>query len=103
MAETLDRNILKTINAYLNVLRSHQMQFESAWLFGSFAENKAFEDSDIDIALVMPDVKKKFYTEVELTRYRRQIDSRIEPHIINAVDLDSPFYREVISRGIKIA
>ena len=101
MAETLDQNILKTIHAYLNVLRSHQMQFESAWLFGSFAENQAFEDSDIDIAMVMPEVENKFFKELELTKYRRGIDTRIEPHIINAYDLDTPFYEEV-TKGIKI-
>ena len=60
MAETIDQDILSRINAYLNVLRSNRMPFEAVWLFGSFAENRAGEDSDIDIALVMPDVEKKF-------------------------------------------
>lgn len=102
MAAKLNQDILKTINAYLNVLRKHRMHFKSVWLFGSFAENRASEDSDIDIAMVMPEVKNKFYKEVELTKYRREIDSRIEPHIINAGDLESPFYKEIIKRGIKI-
>ena len=103
MAAELDQNILKTINAYLNVLREHQLSFESVWLFGSFAENRAFEDSDIDIAMVMTGVKNKFYKELELTKYRRGVDSRIEPHIITADDLDSPLYKEVTKRGIRIA
>lgn len=103
MAAAIDRNILKTINAYVAVLRAHQTPFESIWLFGSFAENRASEDSDIDIAVVMPNVQTKFFKEVELTRYRRQIDSRIEPHVMNAADLDSPFYQEIVTRGIKIA
>ena len=102
MATKLNQDILKTINAYLNVLRKHDMHFKSVWLFGSFAENQASEDSDIDIAMVMPEVENKFYKEVELTRYRREVDSRIEPHIINADDLDSPFYEEIIKQGIKI-
>lgn len=102
MAEKLARDILKTINAYLDTLREHKVHFESVWLFGSFAENRANEDSDIDIAMVMPAVKNKFYREVELTKYRRGIDSRIEPHIIDADDLDTPFYQEVTQRGIKI-
>ena len=103
MAAKLSQDILNTINTYLNVLREHHMSFESAWLFGSFAENWGGEDSDIDIAMVMPDVKSKFYKELELTRYRRNIDTRIEPHIINADDLDLPFYKEVVKQGIKIA
>ena len=103
MAAKLSQDIINTINAYLNVLREHRMKFDAVWLFGSFAENRGGEDSDIDIAMIMPDVKSKFYKELELTRYRRHIDSRIEPHIINADDLDSPFYEEVIKRGVRIA
>ena len=103
MAAKLSQDILKTINAYLNILRKNRMNFESVWLFGSFAENRGGEDSDIDLAMVMSDVKSKFYKELELTRYRREVDSRIEPHVINADDLDSPFYKEIIKRGIKIA
>lgn len=103
MAAGIAPDILKKVNRYLDELRAHQTPFESIWLFGSFAEDRANEDSDIDIAVVMPDVKVKFFKEVELTRYRRRIDSRIEPHVLNAADLESPFYREVITRGIKIA
>lgn len=103
MAAKPDRNILETISAYMNALRANRIQFESVWLFGSFAQERANEDSDIDIALVMPDVKEKFFKEVELTRYRRQIDNRIEPHIINVADLESPFYRDIITQGIKIS
>ena len=103
MAAKLSRDIINTINAYLSVLHEHNMKFDAVWLFGSFAENRDSQDSDIDIAMVMRDVKSKFYKELELTRYRRHIDNRIEPHIINADDLDSPFYEEVTKRGVRIA
>ena len=33
MAAELNQDILKTINAYLNVLREHHLSFESVWLF----------------------------------------------------------------------
>ena len=102
MAQTIHPDIMKIIDAYLAVLRSHRMPFESVWLFGSFAQNRVQTDSDIDLALVMPKVKRKFFKEVELTRFRRKIDSRIEPHIINADDLDSPFYQEIVRHGVRI-
>jgi predicted nucleotidyltransferase len=86
----------------LAVLHKHHHHFESAWLFGSFAENRTYKDSDIDLAMVMPEVKNKFFKELELTKHRRKIDSRIEPHIINANDLNSPFYEEILKNGIKI-
>jgi len=103
MAQAINADILKSIQAYLEVLRAHRMAFESVWLFGSFAENRAQEDSDIDLAVVMPQVRQKFFKEVELMRFRRNIDSRIEPHVINADDLTAPFYQEVVRRGIQIA
>jgi uncharacterized protein len=103
MAAAIDPGVLKTVNAYLQVLRAHMCDFEAVWLFGSFAEDRAAEDSDIDIAVVMPEVKSKFFQELELTRFRRNIDTRIEPHVINAEDLDSPFFEAVMRKGIRIA
>jgi predicted nucleotidyltransferase len=103
MAEKINPKILKTAGAYVDVLRANHTQFESVWLFGSYASNRADEDSDIDIAVVMPQVRGKFAKELELTRYRRRIDSRIEPHVIDADDLGSSFYKELIRQGIKIA
>ena len=101
MAQELDQEILRKVKAYLSILEQHGLHYESAWLFGSFAQNRAVEDSDIDIAVVMPDVQDKFFKELELTKYRREVDTRIEPHIINAYDLDTPFYKEV-TKGIEI-
>jgi predicted nucleotidyltransferase len=103
MAQKLDSNILKVITKYLDLIRQNQVKFESVWLFGSYAEERADNDSDIDLAVVMPGVKNKFYKELELTKYRRKIDSRIEPHILNSDDINSPLYKEIIRRGIKIA
>ena len=102
MAEKIDQKILNTINRYLDILRINNLTYESVWLFGSFAENLGGEDSDIDIAMIMPEVNNKFDKELELTRYRRQVDSRIEPHVLNNDDLDTPFSKEIFEKGIKI-
>lgn len=103
MASKINQTILKIANAYLNVLREHNIHFESAWLFGSYSNNQYSEDSDIDIAVIMKDVEKKFFKEVELMKYRRNIDYRIEPHIIIQDELDSPFSQEIMRSGIRIA
>ncbi len=79
------------------------VEFEGAWLFGSFVDGNADTDSNIDVALLIPEIEQKFFREVELMRYRRNIDLRIEPHILNASDLDMPFGREIIAKGRKIA
>ena len=103
MAAQLDPNILKAAKAFLDILRKNEVHFESAWLFGSWVNGRFTEDSDIDIALMMKEVSNKFFKEVELTKYRRKIDWRIEPHIINSENADTPFSREIMNTGIKIA
>ena len=61
--------------------------------------NGLHEKSNTTVKLLS--CENKFFKELELTKYRRGIDTRIEPHIINAYDLDTPFYEEV-TKGIKI-
>ena len=87
---------------YIDVLRKNGVQFESAWLFGSLTKSRPSPDSDIDIAVIMPDVVDRFFKEVELVKYRRKIDTRIEPHILTVDESDWPFGREVMRTGIKI-
>jgi predicted nucleotidyltransferase len=103
MASTVDPSVIDIARAYIKVLRENNIQFESAWLFGSAVRNQATDDSDIDIALVMRNVEAKILKEAELMKFRRRIDSRIEPHILITDDLDSPFSVGVMETGIKIA
>lgn len=76
-------------------------------LFGSYAKGIEHEDSDIDIAVITDDIKTdKFDEEVKLTLLRRNIDNRIEPHIISINDYENdetPFVVEVKNTGIKVA
>jgi uncharacterized protein len=49
-------------------------------LFGSYAEGRANDDSDIDVAVFSDDFGKDPYEEMKaLFRLRRQIDTDIEP------------------------
>jgi len=98
----VDPIALKSARLYLKALRQDDVRFDSAWLFGSFVNGRFTEDSDIDIALVMKDVRDKFMQEVELTKYRRQIDLRIEPHIIASSELDTLFSQEILRTGIQL-
>ena len=80
---------------------------EAIILFGSYAKGTNHEDSDIDIAIVMDDFKNDIFDEeLNLMKYRRGIDYRIEPHIIRIEDykkVSTPFIKEVIDTGIKVA
>ena len=64
--------------------------YMTAFLFGSFAKNQQGPDSDIDIALVIDNLKDsdKFDIQVQLILLASQFDSRIEPHPISGEDLN---------------
>ena len=76
-------------------------------LFGSYAKGTENEDSDIDIAIITDDIKNDICEEeLNLMRLRRKIDTRIEPHLIRIEDYknaETPFIKEVIDTGIKVA
>jgi predicted nucleotidyltransferase len=80
--------------------------FISAFLFGSYAKNKQNHDSDIDIAIVIKNLKdsEKFDIQVNLMMLASQFDSRIEPHPISEQDFSSgnPFAHEIRRVGIEI-
>ena len=80
---------------------------EAIILFGSYAKGTENEDSDIDIAIVIDKFKDNIIDEeVEFMNIRKGIDYRIEPHIIRIDDyknVTTPFVKEVINTGIKVA
>ena len=103
MAADVAPEILKVAHAYLAALRGGRVAFDAAYLFGSHAEGRAHEHSDIDIALVMQEEGVRFLREVELVKYRRGVDTRIEPHIFTAEELDSPYSPDIKRRGLRLA
>ena len=59
------------------------MQIENVYLFGSYAKGTPREHSDIDVAFVVKRFKGNFFKVIPpLWKLRRQIDLRIEPHVI---------------------
>jgi predicted nucleotidyltransferase len=102
MAFGPDRELIATAEKYIELLRARQISFQAAWLFGSAVTGGFNEDSDIDIGLVMQDVNDRFHLELDLMRYRRQIDLRIEPHVFSAEEVNSPLYSE-IAKGFRLA
>jgi len=73
---------------------------EQFWLFGSYAKNNAHKDSDIDIALVVNHLDKNYSvlnTEPILWKLKRQIDFRIEPHVIVVKSLCTSWLKNIKS------
>lgn len=103
----IDREIMDIVNKYVQVILAHY-EVKAIILFGSYAKGTNNEDSDIDIAIITDDLKCNdiFDEQLNLKRLRRNIDYRIEPHLIQVADYDNvetPFVQEVIDTGIKVA
>jgi predicted nucleotidyltransferase len=97
-------------SAALNIAKRYisqlpeNMAVKQAYLFGSFAKKQNKIESDIDIAIVIENMKDFFEVQMQLLRLRRSIDLRIEPHPISMEDFTelNPFVNEIIHSGIKL-
>jgi len=89
---------------YLLFLKSKKYQIKNAYLFGSYAQDRFNEDSDIDLAIIMKDLENDYEMQVELMILSSSFDSRIEPHPIDENDFifSYPFAYEIMKTGIKI-
>ena len=76
---------------------------DKVYLFGSYAKDTNREDSDIDVAVVVSDLKGDYFdTTPLLWKLRRQIDDRIEPILIEKDDDRGGFLSEIQKNGIEI-
>lgn len=97
------RKLYKIINDYIALIKSKGYKVKGAYLFGSYAKNKANPESDIDIAIILRHVENYFDTQVELMKLRRNINLYIEPHPISETDFkEHPLFSEISKFGIKI-
>ena len=91
---------------YIKSVLQQQPGLISAFLFGSYAQNKQRVESDIDIALVFDNLSdsERFNTQVKLMMLASKIDTRIEPHPISKQDLlsNNPFVLEIKRTGIEL-
>ena len=108
MAERIiDREIMDIVNKYVKVILAHY-KVKAIILFGSYVKGTNHEDSDIDIAVITDDLKCNdvFDEQLNLKKLRRNIDYRIEPHLIEITDYDNaetPFVKEIIDTGVRVA
>ena len=103
----IDREIMDIIERYIKVILENY-KVKAIILFGSYAKGTNHKNSDIDIAIITDDIKCEdvFEEQLNLKKLRRNIDYRIEPHLIEVDDYDkisTPFVQEVIDTGIKVA
>ena len=105
MAE-IDASILTAVKRFLDKIRENGIPISSAYLFGSYAQGKGSEWSDIDIAVISPGISDDRLEErIRLMKLSATVDSRIEPVPFRPdtfVDED-PLAWEIKRKGIPIS
>ena len=95
----------KSINRYIEVLKSNGIKVWKVYLYGSHANNTFTKDSDIDLAIFLEKEELDgFEEDALLMKLRRSVDLRIEPHTFAKTDFDktNPFIKEIIKHREKI-
>lgn len=86
-------------------LAGQDLQLEAVYLFGSQARGKAYEWSDIDLAIVSSDFcGDRFDDSSKLIPYILKVDTAIEVHPFRPEDFsaDNPFVQEILDTGIRV-
>lgn len=93
---------LKKARAFVH-LAQKVVPVGAAYLFGSHATGSASNDSDLDVAILVPTLKRDYLgTLTRLYRLRGEVDLRIEPHLIVQDSDPQGFSGEVVRTGIRL-
>lgn len=91
--------VMNTVKRYAKEVQK-ELRPDAIVLFGSYANNTATEDSDIDIAVIMNDFEgDRLETAARLCYLTWDIDTRIEPILLDRSKARSSFVNEVLRTG----
>ena len=105
MAE-IEPVVFKKVQAFLDKLRLTGFHISKAYIFGSYAKGQADRWSDIDVAIISPQISNdRFEERIRLTELSMSIDDRIEPLPFNldSFNDDDPFVRQIKIEGVAIS
>ena len=90
---------IRCVKQYADLVRRN-FKVKKIILYGSYLKDGAREDSDIDVAVVLGRVDGDFLAlEAKRFQLRREIDSRIEPVLLEESNDKSGFLEEVLKTG----
>lgn len=93
------------IQNYIKAIKNRNIRVEKAFLFGSYARGQATSDSDIDIAIISPDLGRDYMEEaVVLKEISEEIDLDISPRPYSVEEYRGAnrgqfLYDEIICKG----
>ena len=90
---------IRHVKQYADVVRQN-FNVKKVILYGSYSRGSARKDSDIDVAVVLSCIDEDFLmAEAKLFRLRREIDTRIEPVLLEESNDKSGFLEEILKTG----
>ena len=94
-------DVIAVVRGYKDKVVS-TMRPAEVYLYGSYSKGTAREDSDIDVAVVVPEVTRDFLKEsAKLWLITWDVDTLIEPVLIDA-RYPSPLYDDILQTGIAV-
>jgi len=95
----------KIINEYLQLLKRKGIKVEEAYIFGSYIRGNFHENSDIDLALVISNLKDRLGVQTELLKLGRDFNYIIEPHPFDKNEFNHfhPLTHEILTLGVKVS
>ena len=95
---------IKLSKGYVEKVKQNRIDVLDAWLFGSYARGNYNNDSDIDLALVLPENHLSFDTDVRLMALRKGDETMIETHTYSQYDFSTsmPIIEQIKRFGFRL-
>ena len=95
------RDAIAAVRQYKQLVLDH-FGPATVYLYGSYSKGTARTDSDIDVAVVVPEVKDDFLkASALLWSLTWNLNTLIEPVLIEA-NHPSPLYEDILQTGVRI-
>ena len=101
----INNSIKQVILFFLKELDKNGIKPEKVYLFGSFGKQNQNKYSDIDIAIISPDLTDdRFNERIRLMKIAGNIDSRLEPVPFNSNTFiqEDPLVWEILKTGTSV-
>lgn len=100
--------VVQLLKKYIEILRAEGITISKAFLYGSYGDNSATGESDIDVLLVSDGFEESNDRLAgKVWRLTSKVNSRIEPFLIGTKNFEksegSPLISKIKETGIQIA